>query len=97
MDAFGLREEVTSFIIESARDLAMDAVVLFGSRATGSFSQKSDIDLALKGAGIHAYEAALEERCPTLLTFDFIDLDSDISPQLRDRIAREGVILYGQV
>ncbi len=69
--------------------------MLFGSRATGSFSNKSDIDLAFSGGHIRDFEAALEEECPTLLSFDFIDLADDIAPALRERIREEGVSLYG--
>ena len=44
---------------------------------------------------IRDFEAALEEECPTLLSFDFIDLADDIAPALRERIREEGVSLYG--
>lgn len=47
MDAYGLREEVTAFIIEKARECGIAKVVLFGSRACGRFAEKSDIDLAI--------------------------------------------------
>ena len=94
MGRFGLRDEVVSFIVDAARTHGIDELVLFGSRATGSFSNKSDIDLAFSGGHIRDFEAALEEECPTLLSFDFIDLADDIAPALRERIREEGVSLY---
>lgn len=94
MDAYGLREEVTAFIVEKARECGIAKVVLFGSRASGRFSEKSDIDLAIYGSSFDRYIGLLEESCPTLLTFDFIDLSQEVSEGLRERIAQEGVVLY---
>lgn len=94
MDSFGLKEEVTAFIIDKARELEMTKVVLFGSRARGSFDAKSDIDLAIEGSALSAYEELLEEVCPTLLMFDFVDLSSSISDDLRTRISEEGLVLH---
>lgn len=90
----GLREEVTAFIVEQARECGLAKVVLFGSRACGRFSEKSDIDLAVYGASFDRYVGLLEEGCPTLLTFDFIDMSQEVSEGLRNRIAQEGVVLY---
>lgn len=94
MGCFGLRDEVLAFIVGAAQAHGIEQVVLFGSRATGRFSEKSDIDLALSGGCIHDFEAALEEECPTLRSFDFIDMGQGISEGLRNRIAEEGVVLY---
>lgn len=94
MDAYGLREEVIAFIVEKARECGIAKVVLFGSRACGRFSEKSDIDLAVYGTSFDRYIGILEESCPTLLTFDFIDLSQEVSGRLRERIAQEGVVLY---
>ncbi len=47
MERFGLREEVISFIIRCADNNGLSEGVLFGSRATGMYSEKSDIDLAI--------------------------------------------------
>lgn len=97
MDQYGLKSDVTAFIVEKARELSLDRVVLFGSRARGDFSAKSDIDLAVSGDELRSFKAALEEGCPTLLSFDFVNLLDDIDDSLRNRIAAEGVVLYEQV
>ena len=94
MDAYGLREEVTAFIVEKARECGIAKVILFGSRASGRFSKKSDIDLAIYGSSFDRYIELLEESCPTLLTFDFIDMSREVGDGLRERIAQEGVVLY---
>ncbi len=95
MNDFGLRKEVLDFIVDAARSNGLDQVILFGSRATGEYSEKSDIDLAVSGPNLYGFEESLEEHCPTLLAFDFVDLSRQISDALRNRIATEGVCLYG--
>ena len=94
MDTHGLREEVTAFIVDQARECGIAKVVLFGSRASGRFSEKSDIDLAVYGASFDRYIGILDESCPTLLTFDFVDMSQEVGEGLRERIAQEGVVLY---
>lgn len=95
MTSYGLREDVLSFIRDSAQQNDMEEVILFGSRARGDFSEKSDIDLAIRGNGVRRYEEALDERCPTLLRFDFVNLANNPSEALTTRIQEEGVTLYG--
>lgn len=97
MNAFGLKDDVLAFIIDAAKECGMSEVILFGSRAKGNFTKKSDIDLAISGLGKHAFIESVEEHCPTLLTFDFIDLSGEISQGLRQRIVEEGVVIYGEV
>ncbi len=80
--------------VEAAQAQGIHRLILFGSRATGRFSEKSDIDLALSGGCLNDFKAALEEECPTLLFFDFINMDQGISEKLSGRIAEEGVVLY---
>ena len=94
---FGLRDTVLDFIKESAERNGLTKVVLFGSRAKGTYREKSDIDLAIEGGRISDFEYDIEERCPTLLSFDFIDLSNDLSDGLARRIQDEGVVLYGEV
>ena len=95
MTSYGLREDVISFIRDSAQQNDMEEVILFGSRARGDFSEKSDIDLAVRGNCVRGYEEDLDERCPTLLRFDFVNLASNPSEALATRIQEEGVMLYG--
>ncbi len=95
MTSYGLREDVISFIRDSAQQNDMEEVILFGSRARGDFSEKSDIDLAVRGDCVRSYEEELDERCPTLLCFDFVNLANNPSEALTTRIQEEGVTLYG--
>lgn len=95
MNRFGLKDDVIEFIAESASRHNLEKVVLFGSRAKGNFSEKSDIDLAILGSSTHEFIDEVEEKCPTLLPFDFIDLSCGVSSELQERISQEGVVLYG--
>lgn len=97
MNRYGLKRDVTALIAEKAQKLSLNKVVLFGSRVRGDFSAKSDIDLAISGATIHSFEASFEEDCPTLLSFDFVNLMDDIDGSLRNGIDAEGVVLYEQI
>lgn len=97
MASFGLTDDVVDFIVDAARLNGMSKVVLFGSRARGNYSEKSDIDLAIYGPGKHGFIESVEDHCPTLLSFDFIDLSKDISKELQRRIAEEGVVIYDEV
>ena len=95
MNEFGLKQAVLDFIIEAARECDMDEVVLFGSRATGRFAPKSDIDLAISGNRFNDFTGLLDEKCPTLLSFDFVNLSNSVNSELQKRILEEGVQLYG--
>ena len=72
-------------------------IVLFGSRATGDASPRSDWDIGivgpspLDGALIERMREALD-RLPTLRSFDVVDL-SNVAPGLRQRALSEGILL----
>lgn len=71
-------------------------LVLFGSRARGDASERSDIDLAAFGVpSVHQspFRLALDDL-PTLLKIDIIFIEPDTSPALLAEIERDGVILY---
>lgn len=95
MKSLEIKDEVLRFIKESAQRNRMDKVILFGSRARGDNSAKSDIDLAFSGEQPYSFEEDLEERCPTLLEFDFVNLMRGPSQELLANIERDGVLLYG--
>ena len=69
-------------------------VVLFGSRARGTHTERSDIDLAVSGGDFETFYWNIKEQAHSLLTFDVIDLDSGISDELKKEIERDGITLY---
>ena len=79
---------------------AIEQAVLYGSRAKGNFKPGSDIDLTLQGASITLRLCAtIAETLDELLLPYEIDLslfDSLDSVELREHIARAGVVFYSR-
>ena len=78
---------------------AIQRVVLYGSRAKGTHSPQSDIDLALIGVGngLEAEAVALElDELPLPYRFDVRALEGVRNARLRAHIDRVGIPLYGR-
>ena len=97
MTKYGIDSTVICQIIDLANRHHIKTVILYGSRARGDFRRSSDIDLAVQGGNVCRFRLDVEEETHTLLTFDVIDLCSDLSPELRKAISKEGVLLYEKV
>ena len=69
-------------------------VILFGSRARGTHHERSDIDLAVCGGDAAGFYIDLNENAWTLLTFDVVDLNKNISDALQQEIHRDGIVIY---
>ncbi len=94
---FGLKKKVLEEITILAEEHKLQKVILFGSRARGDYRRASDIDLAVKGGNISMFSLDIEEKVPTLLTFDVVDLSNNISDELMESIEKEGIVLYEAV
>lgn len=73
-----------------------ERVILFGSRARGDADEKSDFDIAVEGSGatIQQWHQLLEKlQEATLLSVDLLRME-EASPKLKERISREGIVLY---
>ena len=75
----------------------IDEVILFGSRAMGTFKKGSDIDLAIKGpnAGVILTPllGRLENDIPLPYKFDLIHYESILEPGLKEHIDQHGIPL----
>ena len=69
-------------------------IVLFGSRAKGNNTERSDIDIAVYGGDFHGFYWDIKEKVNSLLMFDIIQADSAISDDLKHEIEKDGVIIY---
>ena len=59
-----------------SRQYGAREVILFGSRAKGTETERSDIDIAVSGAErFDELEEAIDE-IPTLLSFDVVNMDT---------------------
>lgn len=91
-------ERVYEQIAEFARDAGARRVVLFGSRARGTNQPRSDIDLAVGGCpDFDRLSDRLQDELWSLLRVDVVNLDADVSEELRREIARDGRVLYEEV
>lgn len=94
---YDLDKNVEADIVRIAKKNGIKKVILFGSRARGTNSERSDIDLAVSGGNALDFYYDVEEEAWTLLMFDVVNLDRGISEELQAEIDRDGVILYEEV
>lgn len=94
---YNLDQQLVDEIIAVAVQNGVKKVLLFGSRARGDNSERSDIDLAISGGNALDFYYDVEEKVHTLLMFDVVELDRGISAELQAEIERDGVILYEKI
>ena len=63
----GIRPVVLEQIRCHAKRCGIHTVILFGSRARGTFHRDSDIDLAVSGGNVDLFRLAVEEETDPLL------------------------------
>ena len=91
---YNLPERVEREIVMFAGKHSVTKVVLFGSRARGSNTERSDVDIAVYGGDFDEFYWNIKENVHSLLMFDVIDMDSAISEELKKEIERDGVVIY---
>lgn len=69
-------------------------IILFGSRARGNCTERSDIDIAVSGGDVNGFYEDVKENIYSLLSFDIVDLDAGISDQLKEEIEKDGIVIY---
>lgn len=91
-----LKEDIITKIIEiSKKHQEIEKVVLFGSRARGDNSTKSDIDLAIySNKSIYGFVEDVELNTRTLLEFDFSDMNLVKDEFFIEQVKNDGVVLY---
>lgn len=80
-----------------ASDPAIKRVILFGSRAKGTFRPSSDIDLAVDGLEGDLPAEALRSSLEDLAIprrFDVMAIETISHPAMLDHIRRVGVVVY---
>lgn len=90
-----LSDRIIRDIAKFAENNHLKKVILFGSRARGTHTERSDIDLAVIGGDAMNFSADLNEKAHTLLMFDVVSMDDGISEELQRNIERDGVVIYG--
>ena len=93
-----LPERVNIDLRKIASQYDVAKMVLFGSRARGDNQAKSDVDIAVYGCrDFTNFYFDVEEKVWTLLTFDIVNMDNDVSEELKQEIKRDGVIIYEKI
>lgn len=67
---------------------AVTKIVLFGSRARGTNTERSDVDIAIYGGDFDSFYWDVKENIHSLLMFDVVQADASISDELKKN--REG-------
>ncbi len=90
-------EEILDKVIKICILHSAKSVYLFGSRAKGTFRERSDIDIAVSGADDMEMLKEEIEALPTLYTVDVVDLDTCGNELLMEDIREYGRKIYEKV
>ena len=93
---YHLPDRVLREIRQFARKHGVRQVVLFGSRARGTNTERSDIDIAVYGGDFDGFYWDIKENVYSLLMFDIIEADAPISEDLKEEIKKDGIVIYKQ-
>ena len=91
---YDLPERVQKDICSFARKHSVTKVILFGSRARGDNTERSDVDIAVYGGDFDSFYWDVKEKIHSLLMFDIIEADASISEELKQEIEKDGVTIY---
>ncbi len=91
---YDLPERVEKEIAEFALKSSVEKVTLFGSRARGTNTERSDIDIAVYGGDFDSFYWDIKEKIHSLLSFDIVNVDKGISEELKKEIERDGIVIY---
>ena len=91
---YNLPDRVLRDITLFAKNNNIEKIILFGSRAKGNHTERSDIDIAVSGGDFDAFYWDVKEKTHSLLSFDVVDLDSGVSDDLKSEIDKDGVVIY---
>ena len=84
-------DEVIAEITQRCRNYGAQKIILFGSRAKGTATERSDIDIAV--SGVEDFESLTEqiENLPTLFSVDIVNMDT-----CRNQLLLEDIRQYGR-
>ena len=77
-----------------AHKYSVTKIVLFGSRARGTNTERSDIDIAVYGGEFDRFYWDVKEKIHSLLMFDVVEADGHISEELKNEIKKDGIVIY---
>ena len=91
---YNLPDRVSRELSSFAQKSSIRKIILFGSRARGTNTERSDIDIAVYGRDFDHFYWDVKEKAHSLLMFDIVQADEPISDELRHEIEKDGVVIY---
>ena len=91
---YNLPDRVLRELSSFAQKYSVTKIILFGSRARGANTERSDIDIAVYGGNFDGFYWDVKEKIYSLLMFDIVQADSSISDELIKEIEKDGVVIY---
>lgn len=91
---YNLPDRIIREFLSFAQKYSVTKIILFGSRARGTNTERSDIDIAVYGGDFEHFYWDVKEKTHSLLMFDIVQADESISDELRQEIKKDGVVIY---
>ena len=91
---YDLPERVIRELFSFATKHSVRKIILFGSRARGNNTERSDVDIAVYGGDFDNFYWDVKEKVNSLLMFDIVQADSSVSNELKKEIQKDGVVIY---
>ena len=91
---YNLPDRVFRELTTLAQKYSVMKIILFGSRARGTHTERSDIDIVVYGGDFDNFYWDVKENIYSLLIFDIIQADAPISDTLKEEIKKDGITIY---
>ena len=91
---YNLPDRIVRELSSFAQEHSIFKIILFGSRARGTNTERSDRDIAVYGGDFDGFYWDVKEKTHSLLMFDIVQADSPISAELKEVIEKDGVMIY---
>ena len=91
---YNLPDRILRELSSFAQKHSIIKIKLFGSRARGTNTERSDVDIAVYGGDFNSFYWDVKENIHSLLMFDVVQADASISDELKKEIAKDGVVIY---
>ena len=93
---YNLPDRILRELFSFAQTHSITKIILFGSRARGTNTERSDIDIAVYGGDFDSFYWDVKEKIHSLLMFDIVQADAPISAELKEEIEKNGVMIYAK-
>lgn len=91
---YNLPDRILRELSSFAKKHSITKIILFGSRARGTNTERSDIDIAVYGGDFEDFYWDVKEKTHSLLMFDIVQADAPVSAELKEEIEKDGIVIY---